>query len=87
MDLLDLLAPITPEIEALARDRILNRGNLSTRTDLDSTTVKKALQLVALLSPYTVLKQAEAAMIYGVNPKSVSGRTAANTPHRLNVGK
>ena len=88
MDLLDLFGPaITPEIEALARERILIGRNLATRIDLDPEVIKIALQVVANVSPFTVFTQAEAAMIYGINPKSVPARTATNTPNRVNVGK
>ena len=88
MDLLDLLeSRITPEIRELAAQRIVSGGNLAARTDLDPATIKIALLLVASLAPFTVFKQGEAALIYGVNAKTVPSRTPSNTPHRLNVGK
>jgi hypothetical protein len=88
VDLLDLLeSRITPEIRELAAQRIVSGGNLAARTDLDPATIKIALLLVASLAPFTVFKQGEAALIYGINRKSVAGRSANNTPHRLNVGK
>jgi hypothetical protein len=88
VDLLDLLeSRITPEIRRLASERILDGGNLATRSDLSAEVVKITLQVVANVSPFTVFKQAEAALIYGINPKTVPTRTEANTPNRVNVGK
>jgi hypothetical protein len=88
VDLLDLLeSRITPEIRELAAQRIIVGGNVAARTDLDRETKKIVLVLVYSLAPVIVFTQAEAALIYGINRKSVPGRTSANTPYRINVGK
>ena len=88
MDLFEdlLFSDLTPEVRALARNRILFGGNLATRIDLDPIAKNVALRLVARLSPETVLTQAEAAIIHGINPKTVGERYGGQVlAHRLNV--
>jgi len=50
-------------------------------------TKKVALLLVASLAPFTFFSQAEAALLYGVYPKTVAKRKAALPPNALNIGK
>jgi hypothetical protein len=67
---LDLWAEyITDEIRTLAASRILDGGNLSTRTDSDPRTVKLALIVVRLMNPREELWAEEEAILMGVTRK------------------
>jgi len=79
---------ITEEILQLARNRVLDGGNLSTRKDLPKRVVKMAIIATLALNPHEVLYQGEAAILYGLSPTTVSSRqTTGELSVRVNVGK
>jgi hypothetical protein len=79
---------ITEEILLLARGRVLDGGNLSTRKDLPKRVVKMAIIVMRALNPHEVLYQGEAAILYGLSPTTVSSRQSNGELYvRVNVGK
>ena len=79
---------ITEEILQLARNRVLDGGNLSIRKDLPKRLVKMAIIVVRALNPHEVLYQGEAAILYGLSPTTVSSRQATRELYvRVNFGK
>jgi hypothetical protein len=62
---------ITEEVRTIARDRILDGGNLATRKDLGSRTIKLALILVREMNPAQVLNDAEDALLMGIGVKAL----------------
>ena len=79
---------ITEEILLLARGRVLDGGNLSTRKDLPKRVVKMAIIVMRALNPHEVLYQGEAAILYGLSPATVSSRQSNGELYvRVNVGK
>jgi hypothetical protein len=73
MNALDIWAPeFTPEIQALAKSRILDGGNLATRSDLSKRTIKLVLILVRQLNPPQDLSDEEFAIVMGVSPNTIT---------------
>jgi hypothetical protein len=60
---------ITDEIRSLAAARILDGGNLSTRTATDERTIKLALMVVRVMNPREELWAEEEAILMGVTRK------------------
>jgi len=79
---------LTEDILKLARNRVLDGGNLSTRKDLPKRGVKMAIIATLALNPHEVLYQGEAAILYSLSPTTVSSRqTTGELSVRVNVGK
>jgi hypothetical protein len=79
---------LTEDILKLARNRVLDGGNLSTRKDLPKRVVKIALIATQALNPHEVLYQGEAAILYGLSPATVSSRQNTGELHvKVNIGK
>ena len=79
---------ITEEILQLARNRVLDGGDLSARKDLPKRVVKMAIIVILVLNPHEVLYRGEAAILYGLSPTTVSSRQATGELYvRVNVGK
>jgi hypothetical protein len=58
---------LTPEIRSLAKHRILDGGNLATRSDLSKRTIKLVLVLVRQLNPPEDLSDEEFAIVMGIS--------------------
>ena len=62
---------LSPEIVALAKERVLDGGNLATRSDIPKRTIKLALIAVRILNPPEDLSEAETAILMGVTPPTL----------------
>ena len=89
MSALDFFASeITESVRQIAVDRILNGGNLAVREDLPKATIKLALIIVQSVNPHEVLYQEEAAILYGLSPKTVANRQNTGELYlKVNAGK
>jgi len=78
---------VTPEIEAAAKDRFLNGGNLA-NADLSKTGKKIAVLLVLYVNKHETLTAGEAALVYGLTEPTLRKRQQpGDLPRRFNIGK